>query len=123
MHALAYDGDELVGHASLIQRRHRHAAGRCGAGYVEGVGALADRQRQGPRRGMVDALERIIGSAYDLGRPGRQRRRREALPGTRMVALAGPSGHHALGAVRPAEEDGFIYVLPGGGSSATSPAS
>ena len=54
MHALAWEGDELVGHASLIQRRLLHRGRALRAGYVEGVGVRADRQRRGHAAAMMD---------------------------------------------------------------------
>lgn len=114
MHALAWDGDELVGHASLIQRRLLHGGRALRAGYVEGVGVRADRQRQGYGGAMMDALERIIRAAYDLGALG------ATDDGARLYLARGwqlwrgpTSAITPDGVVRTAEEDGFIYVLPG----------
>jgi len=36
VHALAWEGGELVGHASLVQRRLLHGGRALRAGYVEG---------------------------------------------------------------------------------------
>ncbi|HET9739541.1 MAG TPA: GNAT family N-acetyltransferase [Solirubrobacteraceae bacterium] len=114
MHALAWDGDELVGHASLIQRRLLHGGRALRAGYVEGVGVRADRQRQGYGGAMMDALERIIRAAYDLGALG------ATDDGARLYLARGwqrwrgpTSAITPDGVVRTAEEDAFIYVLPG----------
>jgi len=41
MHALAWEGDELVGHASVVQRRLLYDGRPLRAGYVEGVGCAA----------------------------------------------------------------------------------
>ena len=46
-HALAWDGDELIGHAAVIQRRLIHGGRALRTGYVEGVGVRADRQGRG----------------------------------------------------------------------------
>ncbi|WP_308314837.1 GNAT family N-acetyltransferase [Streptomyces sp. CNQ085] len=43
VHALAWEGAELVGHASLVQRRLLHGGRALRAGYVEGVGVRAGR--------------------------------------------------------------------------------
>jgi aminoglycoside 2'-N-acetyltransferase I len=40
MHALAWEGGELVGHASLVQRRILHGGRALRAGYVEAVYVL-----------------------------------------------------------------------------------
>src|SRR4051794_14873019 len=66
IHALAYDGDELIGHGAVVQRRLLHAGRSLRAGYVEGVGVRADRRRRGVASAVMDALEAIIGRAYDL---------------------------------------------------------
>src|SRR5215207_457726 len=70
IHALAYDGAELVGHAAVIQRRLLHGGRALRAGYVEGVAVRADRRRQGHASAMMEALERVIREAYDLGALG-----------------------------------------------------
>lgn len=112
MHALAWEDDELVGHASLIQRRLLHRGRALRAGYVEGVGVRADRQRRGHAAAMMDALERIIRAAYDLGALG------ASDDGARLYETRGwlrwPGPTSAItpdGVVRTAEEDGSIYVL------------
>ena len=70
MHALAWDGDELIGHACLVQRRLLHGGRALRTGYVEGVGVRADRRREGYAGAMMDELERVIRTAYDLGALG-----------------------------------------------------
>jgi aminoglycoside 2'-N-acetyltransferase I len=114
MHALAWDGDELVGHASLVQRRLLHAGRALRAGYVEGVGVRADHQRRGYGAAMMDPLERIIRAAYDLGALG------ATDDGARLYQVRGwqrwrgpTSAITPDGVIRTREEDGFIYVLPG----------
>ena len=114
MHALAWEGDELVGHASLIQRRLLHRGRALRAGYVEGVGVRADRQRRGHAAAMMEALERLIRAAYDLGALG------ASDDGARLYEARGwqrwPGPTSAItpeGVIRTAEEDGCIYVLPG----------
>src|SRR5689334_20467612 len=64
MHALVWDGDELIGHAAVIQRRLLHDGHALRAGYVEGVGVRADRRRHGHASAMMEALERVIRGAY-----------------------------------------------------------
>ena len=38
VHALVWEGGELIGHASVVQRRLLHRGQALRAGYVEGVG-------------------------------------------------------------------------------------
>ena len=47
IHALVWEERELVGHASVVQRRLLHDGRALRAGYVEGVGVRSDRRRQG----------------------------------------------------------------------------
>ena len=113
LHALAWDGDELIGHAAVIQRRLMHEGRALRAGYVEGVGVRADRRRRGVGGALMSELERVIRAAYDLGALGATD---EAEPmylahgwqrwEGRLSALT-PSG-----IVRTAEEDGAVFVLP-----------
>jgi aminoglycoside 2'-N-acetyltransferase I len=70
VHALAWEDGELVGHASVVQRRLLHGGRALRAGYVEGVGVRADRRRRGHATALMEALERVIRAAYDLGALG-----------------------------------------------------
>lgn len=67
MHALIWEDVELIGHASVIQRRLLHGGHALRAGYVEGVCVRADRRRHGHGGELMAALERVIHAAYDLG--------------------------------------------------------
>ena len=112
MHALVWEAGELVGHASVIQRRLLYAGRALRAGYVEGVAVRADRQGRGHGGAMMDALERVVRDAYDLGALG------ATDVGARFYAARGwkrwrgetwaltPSGR-----VRTEGEDGNVYVL------------
>ena len=61
---------ELVGHAAVIQRRLLHGGRALRTGYVEGVGVRADHRRRGHASEMMEALERVIRDAYELGALG-----------------------------------------------------
>lgn len=67
MHALAWSGDVLVGHASVVQRQFLHGDRPLRTGYVEGVAVHADHRRQGIGAAVMAPMERIIRAAYDLG--------------------------------------------------------
>jgi aminoglycoside 2'-N-acetyltransferase I len=67
VHALVWEGHELVGHASVVQRRILHAGRALRAGYVEGVGVRADRRGCGHGAAMMEVLERVVRGAYALG--------------------------------------------------------
>jgi aminoglycoside 2'-N-acetyltransferase I len=70
VHALAWEDGELVGHASVVQRRLLHGGRALRTGYVEGVGVRADRRRHGHATTLMEALERVLRAAYDLGALG-----------------------------------------------------
>jgi aminoglycoside 2'-N-acetyltransferase I len=70
IHAMAWEEAELIGHASLIQRRVLHGGRALRTGYVEGVGVHADHRRRGHGGALMAALERVIRRAYDLGALG-----------------------------------------------------
>ncbi len=114
IHALAYAGPQLVGHASLVQRRLVHRGVALRAGYVEGVAVRATARRRGHGAALMTALERLIRGGYDLGALGATD---EAVPfylarGWRQ--WRGPlSALTPDGVRRTPDEDGGVYVLPG----------
>lgn len=67
---LAYEEDELIGHAAVIQRRLVNDGVTLRAGYVEGVAVRADRRRRGVAGTLMAEIEGIIERAYDLGTLG-----------------------------------------------------
>jgi aminoglycoside 2'-N-acetyltransferase I len=112
MHALVWDGAELIGHASVVQRRLLHGGRALRAGYVEGVGVRADRRRRGHGAALMAALERVVRGAYDLGALGATDEAASFYAGRGWTLWQGPSA--ALtphGIRRTAGEDGNIYVL------------
>lgn len=70
IHAMAWQEDELVGHASLIQRRVLHGGRALRTGYVEGVAVRADRRRLGHGAALMRTLEQVARGAYDLAALG-----------------------------------------------------
>jgi aminoglycoside 2'-N-acetyltransferase I len=67
VHAIAVDGNELVGHASVVQRRLLHDDRALRAGYVEALGVRADRRGRGIGSALMERMERVIDGAYELG--------------------------------------------------------
>jgi aminoglycoside 2'-N-acetyltransferase I len=114
VHALAWDGDELVGHASVVQRRLLHGGRALRTGYVEGVGVRADRRRQGHAGAMMDALERVVRGAYDLGALAATAEAAHVYAARGWKPWQGRlSALTPAGITRTADEDGAVYVLPG----------
>ena len=113
VHALAWEDDVLIGHASVIQRRLCLGGRALRTGYVEGVGVRADRRRRGVAGALLDELERVIRGAYDLGALGTTDMARPFYEARGWQLWQGPSS--ALtprGIERTPEDDGGIYVLP-----------
>jgi aminoglycoside 2'-N-acetyltransferase I len=113
VHALVWEGDELVGHGSVIQRRLLHAGRALRCGYVEGVGVRADRRGRGHGAAVMAALERVIRAAYDLGALGATDMAADLYVARGWRVWEGPlSALTPAGVVRTAEEEGAVYVLP-----------
>ena len=113
LHALAVDGGELVGHASIVMRRLLHGGRALRTGYVEGVAVREDARRRGVGAALMRSLEKVVRRAYDLGALGASEM---ALPFYRALGWRAWEGTTwALtpdGIVRTADEDGGIFVLP-----------
>ena len=112
MHALAYEDGELVGHASVVQRRLLHGSRALRAGYVEGVGVRQAARRRGHGSALMEAVERVIRRAYEVGALGTTD---EAIP---LYASHGwlpwRGETFALtpaGRVRTPDDDGAVCVL------------
>jgi len=113
VHALVWDGGALIGHASVVQRRLLHGGRALRAGYVEGVGVRVDQRRRGHGSAMMQALERVVRGAYDLGALGATDEAAKFYAARGWSLWRGPSS--ALtpsGIERTPQEDGCIYVLP-----------
>lgn len=115
MHSIVWRGDAVVGHASVIQRRLLTGPAVLRTGYVEGVGVHPDWQRHGIGAGMMKALERIIVSAYDIGALGATDEALSLYEHRGWIQWLGPlSALTPAGIVPTPEEEGGVYVLPGG---------
>jgi aminoglycoside 2'-N-acetyltransferase I len=113
MHALGWEGGELVAHASLVQRRLLHAGRALRAGYVEGVAVRGDVRRRGYGGAVMGPLERLVRSAYDLGALGSSDDGLPFYAARGWQRWRGPTS--ALtpgGVVRTPDDDGGVFVLP-----------
>lgn len=113
VHALVWDGAALIGHAAVVQRRLLHGGRALRAGYVEGVGVRADQRGRGHGAAMMQALERVVRGAYDLGALGATDKAAKFYAARGWRLWRGPSSALTpAGIERTPEEDGCIYVLP-----------
>jgi aminoglycoside 2'-N-acetyltransferase I len=113
IHVLAWDGDALIGHASVVQRRMVHAGRPLRAGYIEAVAVRADRRREGHGGAMMSELEHVVRSGFDLGALGASPDGARLYTARGWQLWRGPSAVLAPGGVRPTpDKDGWIYVLP-----------
>jgi aminoglycoside 2'-N-acetyltransferase I len=113
VHALVWEGTELIGHASVIQRRLLHRGRALRAGYVDGIGMRADRRGRGHGTAMMDALERLVRGAYDLGALSTSDAGADFYAARGWRRWQGPSSALTpTGLERTEDDDGSIYVLP-----------
>jgi aminoglycoside 2'-N-acetyltransferase I len=112
VHALVWEGDQLIGHASVVQRRLLHNERTLRAGYVEGVAVRADRRLRGHAAAMMSELERIIRAAYEIGALGAADDAAAFYAARGWQAWQGRTyGLTPAGVVRTEDEDGGVYVL------------
>ncbi|HEY2553581.1 MAG TPA: GNAT family N-acetyltransferase [Streptosporangiaceae bacterium] len=115
MHALLTDDGELIGHASVVQRRMLHAGQTLRCGYIEGVAVRADQRRRGHGAVMMSALERLVRAGYQLGALGASEDGARLYASRGWQLWRGPlSALTPDGIRRTADVDGIIYVLPAG---------
>lgn len=113
LHALLWNGPDLIGHASLVQRRLLHQGRAMRAGYVEGVGVRADVRRRGHGAVMMGALEGVARGAYEVAALGSTDEGVAFYTGRGWRRWLGPtSALTPTGVVRTPDEDDWIYVLP-----------
>jgi aminoglycoside 2'-N-acetyltransferase I len=114
VHALLWEGGELIGHGSVVMRRLLHDGQALRTGYVEAVAVRADRRRGGHGGTVMEALERVIRHGYVLGALSASGmagafyavRGWQVWTGTISVVTPG-------GIERAEDEEGGIHVLPG----------
>lgn len=112
-HALVWEDAELIGHASLIQRRLLHCGRALRTGYVEGVGVREDRRRRGHGAALMGALEEVLSRAYDVGALGAAEGAAEFYAARGWQLWQGPSSALTPTGIQPTEaDDGSIYVFP-----------
>jgi aminoglycoside 2'-N-acetyltransferase I len=113
VHALAWEGEVLIGHASVVQRRLLHGDRALRTGYVEGVAVHPGHRRRGHGTALMRALERVIRGAYDLGALGTTDEAAPLYARLGWQRWEGPtSALTPQGVRRTPGEDGGVLVLP-----------
>jgi aminoglycoside 2'-N-acetyltransferase I len=117
LHVLAYDGDELVGHGAVVQRRLIYDGRPLRAGYFEGMGVAAAHRRRGHGRAIMAEVDRIVRAAYEIGALGATDDGAALYARCGWEVWEGPlSELHPDGVHRTEGEDGCIWVLDVDGS-------
>jgi aminoglycoside 2'-N-acetyltransferase I len=112
VHVLLREHGELVGHASVVQRRLTHRGVGVRTGYVEAVAVRVDVRRRGLGSELMAAVEEIVRGAYDLGALSAARDARTLYESRGWIRWRGETwvlGPHGLR--RTPEDDGGILVL------------
>ncbi len=115
MHALVMEDGQLIGHASVVQRRLLYHGRALRTGYIEGVAVRQDRRRRGHGDAMMTALERVVRSGYDLGALGASPDGARLYTSRGWQLWRGPTSVLTPDGIRRTpDKDGAIYVLPTG---------
>ncbi len=111
VHALAYEDGELVGHASVVQRRLLHGGQALRTGYVEAVATDPSRQRRGIGSALMrEVNQHLAEDGFELGALGTGSQGFYERLG--WSVWRGPSSVRTSDGERPTpEEDGYILVL------------
>ena len=119
LHALAWRpdetaGDELVGHAALVQRRLLLQGRVLRAGYVEGVAVRPDLQRRGIGSALMEPLEQVARRAYDVGALAASDAGAALYDARGWLRWQGPTSVLSpCGVQRTPDDDDCVFVLPG----------
>lgn len=112
MHALCRDGEEIVGHAALVQRRLLHGGRALRTGYVEAVAVAPAHRRRGIAAALMRELERLVRGAYDLGALSASRPGVELYASLGWTTWTGPTAALTPDGVRTTPDGYRIMVLP-----------
>jgi aminoglycoside 2'-N-acetyltransferase I len=113
VHALVWEGHELIAHGAVVMRRLLHDGRALRTGYVEGVAVRGDQRRRGHGHTVMAALEQVIRGAYEIGALSATEEARDLYAGRGWQVWRGTASVLTpRGIERTPGEEGDIYVLP-----------
>jgi aminoglycoside 2'-N-acetyltransferase I len=113
IHAVVREEGVLVAHGSVVGRRLLYGGRALRTGYVEAVAVAPDRRGRGHAGAVMEALERVIRGAYELGALSASELGVPHYEGRGWLVWEGPLSVLAPdGIARTEEDDGSVYVLP-----------
>ena len=113
MHALLWEGPDLVAHGAVVQRRLHHGGRALRTGYVEAVAVRPDHRRRGHAGPVMDALERVVRGAFEVGALSASDMGAPLYASRGWLRWEGPTSVLApSGTERTPGDDGGVYVLP-----------
>lgn len=116
VHALAVEDGELVGHASVVQRRLLHGGRALRTGYLEGVAVRADHRGRGLGAALMGPLERVVRGAHQLGALASTEEALGFYAARGWQRWRGPTSVLGPEGVRRTPDgDGAVFVLPSPG--------
>jgi len=117
MHTMLWLGDQVIGHAAVVQRRLLHGGRALRTGYVEGVAVHRDHRRRGHAGTLMREVERLVGGAYDIGALSASDAAAELYAARGWQRWQGPTSVlTAHGPERTPDDDGGVYFLAAAGS-------
>jgi aminoglycoside 2'-N-acetyltransferase I len=113
IHALVWEGPDLIGHGSVVMRRLLNGGRALRTGYVEAVGVRSDRRGQGHGAAVMQALERVIRGGYEIGALGSAEDAADFYTGRGWRPWTGTASVITPTGLRRTEDDeDCIYLLP-----------
>ncbi|MFJ9040218.1 GNAT family N-acetyltransferase [Streptomyces sp. NPDC102406] len=124
VHALVHDDSgALLAHGSVAQRHAVHDGRTLRVGYVEAVAVRADARRTGLGGRVMDALERVIVGAYDIGALAASSDGERLYLGRGWTRWSGPfAAYGPTGTVRLPDDEGPPFLFPAPAAHALDPA-
>ena len=117
MHVIARDGDDIVGHASVVRRQLLNAGRTLRCGYVEAVGVRADQRGRGLGAELMEEAARIVRGGYNVGALSATEQAMPLYERLGWQRWRGPlSALTPRGVERTPDDDDSVFVLPVSGT-------